>query len=297
METDDDFEATPHCRLSVILARSAPTLVLRRGPSRWVQLWTWNTARDEFQPGQRFHGRIYDRRCDLSPDDSHFLYFASKFTGQTLADPDYTYAWTAISKPPYFTALALWPKGDCWHGGGLFERSRRVWLNHAPSAARPHLGHLPRGLTVIPNPEAHGEDYPVWSRRMERDGWVLQQVGDFRPSRGLGWNTVQPEIWDRPHPRGPVLLRRQTDQINFRVAGGPYVESFRLVLRDGQEVSIADATWADWDRTGRLVFARAGKLFAATIEGSRLVERELIDLNDHEPTSVAPPKEATRWDW
>ncbi len=144
METDEVFESTPHCRLSLILARSAPTaVVLRRGPSRWVQLWTWNTARDEFQPGQWFHGRIYDRRCDLSPDGSLLLYFASKFTGKTLADPDYTYAWTAISKPPYFTALALWPKGDCWHGGGLFETIRRVWLNHALSAARPHPDRMP----------------------------------------------------------------------------------------------------------------------------------------------------------
>ena len=28
--------------------------------------------------------------------------------------------WTAISRPPWFTALAVWPKGDSWGGGGLF---------------------------------------------------------------------------------------------------------------------------------------------------------------------------------
>jgi hypothetical protein len=297
MSTDEPPEEAAPCRLSVILARAAPVgVVLRRGPTRWVQLLTWGTTRDEFRPGQWFHGRVYDRRCDLSPDGSQFLYFASKFDGRTLADREYTYAWTAVSKPPYFTALALWPKGDCWHGGGLFESDRRVWLNHAPPQAVPHPRHRPRGLTVVPNPEAHGEDYPVWSRRMARDGWVLRQVGDFQTA-GHGWRTVRPEVWDRADATRTVILRRQTDAISFTTAGGPYVESFRLVFPSGEEVSIVAATWADWDRSGRLVFARAGKLFAAAIEGTRLVERELIDLNGNEPSRLPPTEEATRWDW
>jgi hypothetical protein len=121
------------CRLSVLLAPAARIgVILRRGPTKWVQLVTWDTAADTFQPGQWFHGRVYARRCDLSPDGSLFLYFASKFDGRTTTDREYTYAWTAVSKPPYFTALALWPKGDCWHGGGLFASDRHVWLNHWP---------------------------------------------------------------------------------------------------------------------------------------------------------------------
>ncbi len=39
----------PPCRLSVILAREAPVgVIFRRGPAKW------------------FHGRIYERRSDLS---------------------------------------------------------------------------------------------------------------------------------------------------------------------------------------------------------------------------------------
>jgi hypothetical protein len=295
MATDDTPDADVPCRLSVILARAAPVgAVFRRGPTRWVQLLRWDTARDEFTPGQWFRGRVYDRRCDLSPDGSLLVYFASKFDGRTLADREYTYAWTAVSKPPYFTALALWPKGDCWHGGGLFEEARRVWLNHPPAAATPHPRHRPRGLTVVPNPGARGEDYPVWSRRMARDGWVLRQAGDFR-SAGYGWRTEQPEVWERD--AGGVVLRRQTDAISFTTPGGPYVESFRLLLPSGAEVPIPGAAWADWDHAGRLVFARGGKLYVASPEGTDLVERELIDLNGNRPARVPPPAGATHWDW
>ena len=36
--------------------------------------------------------------------------------------------WTAISTPPYFTALALWPAFGHWTGGGLFQDDRRVLI-------------------------------------------------------------------------------------------------------------------------------------------------------------------------
>src|SRR5258708_40304808 len=101
------------CRAFGILARDAPlAVILRRGPSAWVQLIRWQTSSDIIEYGQWFNGRIYERRCDLSPDGKLFIYFAQKKNNKTMADQDYTYAWTAVSKPPYFTALALWPKGD-----------------------------------------------------------------------------------------------------------------------------------------------------------------------------------------
>src|SRR5579871_613334 len=48
------------------------------------------------------------------------LFYQRKIPGRTFKDQDYTYAWTAVSKVPFLTTLALWPKGDCWHGGDLF---------------------------------------------------------------------------------------------------------------------------------------------------------------------------------
>src|SRR5919109_3427070 len=111
-------------RLFVIQARRAPyAVVFRRGPSKVVRLIGWHTGTDTFDFGQWLKGRIYERRCDLSPSGSHLIYFAADFKKPY-------YSWTAISKPPYLTALALWPKGDCWHGGGLFDAAWSLWLNH-----------------------------------------------------------------------------------------------------------------------------------------------------------------------
>ena len=59
----------PPCRLFVIVARAAPrAVVFRRGPSEWYQVIAWDTARDVFSDGAWFKGRIYENRCDLSPD-------------------------------------------------------------------------------------------------------------------------------------------------------------------------------------------------------------------------------------
>src|SRR5205814_6077285 len=89
-------------RLFIILARNAPIgVVFRRGPSRWVQLIKWRTDDDTFEQGQWFHGRVYERRSDLSPDGSLLIYFANNITKRTQEDKEYTYDWTAISKPPY----------------------------------------------------------------------------------------------------------------------------------------------------------------------------------------------------
>ncbi|MBV8516144.1 MAG: hypothetical protein JO197_01960 [Acidobacteria bacterium] len=92
-------------RIYALLARStARAVVFRRGPSKRVFLLGWNTANDQFEQGQWLKGRIYERRCDLSPDGQLLLYFAANYQ-----EP--YFSWSAISRPPYLTALALWPKG------------------------------------------------------------------------------------------------------------------------------------------------------------------------------------------
>jgi hypothetical protein len=97
-------------RLYAILARRSPVAVLfRRGPSKQVLLIRWNTNDDSLLPGQWLKGRIYERRCDLSPDGDLLLYFAANWKKPYLS-------WSAVSRPPYLTALALWPKGDGWGG-------------------------------------------------------------------------------------------------------------------------------------------------------------------------------------
>jgi len=111
----------PPPRISVLLARESPiAVILRRGPSKLVRLLKWNTETDNVEPGQWFKGRIYEECCDLSPSGKYFVYWASKETG----DPS---KWTAISRPPYLTALKLWPA--YWAGGGLFQSDSELFVN------------------------------------------------------------------------------------------------------------------------------------------------------------------------
>lgn len=118
------LEQPPHARLYAILARNSSFgVVFRRGPSKKVLLIDWNTSDDTFQTGQWLNGRIYERRCDLSPAGDLLLYFAANYRKPL-------YSWSAISRPPFLTALAMWPKGDGWGGGGHFLSKTRIALNH-----------------------------------------------------------------------------------------------------------------------------------------------------------------------
>src|SRR6478672_9219653 len=111
-------------RIFGIVARKRRRAVLfRRGPSNQVLLLSWALDSERIVPGQWLKGRIYERRCDLSPSGELLAYFAAKHRG----DPP---TWTAVSKPPFLTALAFFPKRDAWGGGGLFETETQLLVNH-----------------------------------------------------------------------------------------------------------------------------------------------------------------------
>lgn len=67
-------------RIHAILARGRScATVFRRGPSNQVAVIGWDLDTDEFTLGQWLYGRIYEYRCDLSPDGKYLLYFAAKY--------------------------------------------------------------------------------------------------------------------------------------------------------------------------------------------------------------------------
>src|SRR5215470_2356564 len=161
-------------RIFAILAHAAPVgVILRRGPSKQVLLLKWHLGSDRLEAGQWLKGRIYERRCDLSPSGAHFLYFAAKHR------PPFG-TWTAISKPPWLTALALWPKGDAWGGGGMFESELSVALNHWSGQDKLADGFaLKRGMRVAlyGTRSGWGEDFPIYDALLERRGWSLVDRG------------------------------------------------------------------------------------------------------------------------
>jgi hypothetical protein len=109
-------------RLHVIPATGCDkALVLRRGPSGQVASLLWDRRDGSLSLGHWLKGRIYEHRCDLSPDGRHMIVFAGK--GGRY--------WTAISRAPWLTALHIEPQGSTWFGGGAFTRQGRVFFNGA----------------------------------------------------------------------------------------------------------------------------------------------------------------------
>lgn len=111
-------------KLFVIHARDVSVaVILRPGPSRWFHVISWNTQTDEMEHGAWIKGRIYPENCDLSFDGKLFVYFVLK---EGHREHDLPNSWTALSRPPWLSALALWPLGDSYDGGGRFTGHRQL---------------------------------------------------------------------------------------------------------------------------------------------------------------------------
>lgn len=281
------------CRLSLHLARDVPkAVILRKGPSEWVQLVLWHTDTDTFEEGQWFRGGIYSGYGDLSPDGSLFLYVARKARTPARYQSDYTHKWTAISKPPYFTALALWPVGDTTDGGGLFLNNHTVWLNHQSMQA--HKNHQPKGLKIKASTEPDN-----FRLREKRDGWQLIQEGQFSFEKQSGWSslgvkgiTIRPYIW---HKYDPTHQYRLVTQIyrepNLRRKYLHYV----VDESNHSELQLEDVVWADWDLQGRLIFAREGQLFASKTAEEPGEVKMIADFHTNKPAKILAPEWATHW--
>lgn len=308
-------------RLFVILAREAPVgVIFRRGPSKQVQIIKWDTSNDRFEYGQWLKGRIYERRCDLSPSGNKLIYLAAKWKGPINS-------WTAISKPPYLSALALWPNLGAWGGGGLFEHENTICLNHRFDMDLDKLAegfNLPKNIKVKPLGEffGHGEDDPIYEQHLRRDGWELIvkaekitehpldsssiYAADSDPRLGWHkaeydssskiWLTYDPPITYQKIMKNFILLMRI---IGYRERNGStYVVEYSMKTRVG-EASFGRMDWADWDKNGDLLFARDGKLFrlkqasGSTFNLEKAIE--LADFNSSEFEERLASKEALKW--
>jgi hypothetical protein len=294
----------PSCRLYCILARDGGSAVIfRRGPSKLVQLLKWDLHTDEVTPGQWFKGRIYERRCDLSPDGELLVYFAAKHTGPLGT-------WTAVSRPPYLTALALWPKGDAWGGGGHFFSKRHLGINHPPHQMVMAKDFLqPRSIRVVQvAPWAgRGEDSPINDLRMARDGWRAASTAHAAapPRKCDVWMPLEkPLIGEKPSgsKHGMQLLLRSALTAIGRKGGRWYVEDFSIHAQDGSLMhSIPNCCWADWGDNGDLLFAIDGCLYRlrrnALESGETAVTgkaRLVADLTANTFANVVAPRSALK---
>lgn len=255
---------------------------------------SWDTSSHEFRIGQWFKGRIYERRCDLSPSGEKLIYFAAKHRAPL-------FTWTAVSRPPFLTALAMWPKGDSWGGGGLFRNERTISLNHLKGQFElTEDFQFPRSMTVEPCGvhSGRGEDGPILHQRLTRDGWSLRQNAEGWANRSRSRIRYEPskkETWVKS--RGGWTLEMSIVGIHER--DGPwYVMQHRILdAQGGVAIDLERSDWADWSMSGELLFARQGRLYRLTVkEGSRPgVAEELIDLSELKFEAVQTPAEASLW--
>ena len=250
----------------------------------------WNTRADTFQFGQWLKGRVYERRSDVSPDGELLIYFAANQKPPLGS-------WTAISKPPYFTALALWPKGDCWNGGGWFVEKRKIRLNHGPVETELQPGFRLGPVKIAGYAEWRGEDDTVWDVTRKRDGWSKSTEGKEK-SRGAtkGWDFEPPEEWRKQHPKkGELSLTMSI--VGIGVDEAPwYLVKYRVSTSAGDMLDLGTIDWADWDRNGDLVFAKKGCLFRQkfhqTVPGE---PKQIADFNALKFSGVPAPAKAQRW--
>ena len=285
------MKPVPPARLWGFLARKEPIgVLLRRGPSKRVLMIRWDLRNDTFKTGQWLKGRVYEHRSDLSPDGKLFIYFAANQRPPMIS-------WTAISKPPYFTALALWPKGDCWNGGGWFVAEKKIRLNHAQSETKLDRRFRLGPIKISGYAEYRGEDSTVWDFVRERDGWKIVTEGKAI-YRGLqtGWVQDPPSQWLRPNPTRKTFVL----EMLITGVGGKntpwYKLRYRVLRTDDVLTDLGLADWADWDACGNLVFAKSGCLYRSRLDNAFSDEpAQLADFNSLQFENVLPTPEATRW--
>lgn len=268
-------------RLHVLLARDAATaVVIRRGPTRHTALIGWDRRTDNFTLGQWLYGRIYERRADLSPDGKHLIYFAMNGRWQSRAKG----AWTAISRAPYLKAVSLFAKGDCWHGGGLFQANAAYWLNDG-------YGHQvleeDKRLTRVsdyPWHEHYGGECPgVYFVRLQRDGWRMQHTA--YDDQGSAYTLFQKTVgvhW---------LLRKRAYATQYSVPGrGVYHDTHELFnARTEVSVQKEDWEWAEVDGA-RVLWATRGGLYAGRVGAQGLRSETLLhDFTSMQPERLAAP--------
>ncbi|MBD1916833.1 MULTISPECIES: hypothetical protein [Cyanophyceae] len=259
-------------RIHILLARQAPVgLVIRRGPSKSVATMLWDRDRDTFHLGQWLKGRIYERRSDISPDGKHVIYFAMNGKWQSESRG----SWTAISRVPYLKAIAFFPKGDCWHGGGLWTGKTKYWLNDGYGHAQLHnTSSLQRDIQYQPEGGCGGECLSVYYPRLLRDGWTWIDRIKVRQ-----WQDK--DIFEKPIGQGWTLRKIAHAEVGAPVGKGCYWDEHELIGPDSATAMACPTwEWAEMDNQ-RLVWAAAGKLYAAQVRKDGLTnETVLFDFND-----------------
>jgi len=264
-------------RLHVLLARDANVgLVIRRGPSKSVCTALWDRKRNKFKLGQWMRGRIYERRCDLSPDGKNFIYFAMNGRWQSETKG----SWTAISRVPYLKAVFLFAKGDCWHGGGMFLSDREFWLNDGYGHTElKKSNQLRRDINGRPKDYFGGECLTIYYNRLQRDGWKMSNE-EYQGAT----------LFEKKLPKGWWLRKLAFSEIGAPPGRGCYWDAHELRHESTNTIlAFPEWEWADFV-DGRLAWAAEGQLKSAGLGRGKLAGEKLLhDFNEMKFQAIVAP--------
>ena len=180
--------------------------------------------------------------------------------------------WVAISRPPWWYALALWFNGTTWDCGGFFPDASSC----AVGSGVPDAGDVPAWFdTDAPIPEPRPG--PAWTdvtvphNRRVRDGWTEVRSG---------W-------WERrlATPGGVAVAREHVD-------GGVHVDN-EVALQWGDDLlALPPGASLDVDASGRALVAREGRLEVHLGPDEVVV---VDDLGQQRPTPRPSPPWARSW--
>ncbi len=283
-------------RLFILLAREASVgVILRRGPKDWVQMIKWHTGTDTFEEGQWLRGGIEEYSGDLSPDGRLLFY---RFSNTRLSyalemqklTTDKLLFYDAISKPPYFTVLALWQYLD-GPGGKFIDNSTISFYSFSGWHATRTVPQLNIEIELLERQSEGGLPH-------EKDVFLTNQ----------GWETIQkgnqyryenfnpPYIWRKLSPVFTLYINYAGHVFDHQPGGYRNKLIYSLSIDDGKTQTVLEnVNWADFDQQGRLVLARQGRLFAGTLENGELKLTELADFNANKPDPQPSPDWAQKW--
>jgi len=283
-------------RVEAIIARNAPAAVIfRRGPTRFVRMLRWDLRTDKIVPGQWVNARVHVARSDLSPDGELVACFVASYRRQPST-------WTAISRPPYFTALAVWPKGDTWGGGGLFVSNSHFLLAHSTKRINSDIDEfklmdgftLPKRFRMQPfDRHSPVHDCDVQQARMVLSGWRFVQRYVWHVNQSL---FAEPEIMARPldNPKQPCFELRRW-RTSFEIVRAEVHD-----LTAGTQRDLGRVDWVDAGPNGDVLWSAGGKLFRLAgpwRRGANIdAEAKLVaDLNDMAFEAIEAPKRVMHW--
>jgi hypothetical protein len=290
-------------RLFAIVAREARVaVVFRRGPSKSVRMIRWDLASDAITLGQWLWGRVYQERCGISPDGKLVVYFCGKF-GTKLG------TFTAVCRPPFFTALALWPEGSTYGGGGFFPDNKQLVLNYGMNIPELNGGKtIPRSFQVT-----NGRDYRERQggdvRGDSNQGWLLAEQGspgENSDDSSMRWVYTKPWRYQKSHPLRPELVLERRHLGLYERNGPASVCDYRLLEghrggrpREPRVVELGRVDFADWDHDGSLLSSEHGCLYRHALPpslGEALRAPKLVgDFRDQKFQNVQPTADARRW--